>query len=164
MSNDVTLVDRTTLTAQVVAAIDDYGPHVWPVGNNDVPAGGGGDPAGAYQPYTIVWTLNTTTTAQMSHSDARNQTPLQLTCASSIPESSTLAGRASLIAKHAVDAVMRARRAGDLDTPTQKVTLAKIDVVNGPFRDPDDDRIRVVHALLRFHTQPITVPEDPNGD
>lgn len=161
MSNDVTLVDRTALTGQVVAAIDDYASHLWPVGNNEVPSGGGGDPAGSYQPYTIVWTLNTTTTAMLAHSDARNQTPLQLTCVSSIPESSALGGRASLIAKHAVDAVLRARRAGDLDSPGQKVTLAKIDVINGPFRDPDDDRIRVVHAILRFWTQPQPIDPDP---
>ena len=158
-ANDVTLVDRTVLTGQVVKALEDAASVIWPVGNNEVPDGGGGDPSGAYTPYVIVWTLNTTTTAMLSHSDANNQTPLQLTCASSIPESSDLTGRASIIAGRAVAAVMAARRAGDLDSSGQKVTLAKIDVINGPFRDPDDDRIRVVHAILRFWTQPV----DPSG-
>jgi hypothetical protein len=161
-ANDVTLVDRTALAAKLVQALDDASEVIWPVGNNEVPTGGGGDPAGTYQPYIIVWTLNTTTTASMSHSDANNQTPFQLTCASSIPESSSLTGRASIIGQRAVAAVKRARRAGALDTPTQKVTLAKIDSIHGPFRDPDDDRIRVVHALLRFQTQPID--PDPEDD
>lgn len=154
MSNDVTLVDRTALASQIVAALVADAQVIWPIGNNKVPNDGGGDPSGTYTPYIAVWTLNTTTTAMLSHSDALNQTPFQLTCASNVPESSASTHRASVIAGRAVDVVKRARRTGDLDSSGQKVTLAKIDVVNGPFQDRDDDRVFVVHALIRFHTQP----------
>lgn len=153
------LVDRTALAGAVVQALTDAADVIWPVGHAKRPDDGGGDPAGTYTPYIIVWPLNTTTTAQMSHSDANNQTPIQLTCASNLPEDSEFTGRASVIADRAVKALMDARRAGGLDTDGQRVTLGKIDVINGPFRDKDDDRVWVVHAIVRFHCQPTAFNE-----
>lgn len=144
------------MAGAIVNALDAAANFPWPVGHHKVPDSGGGDPAATFTPYATVWSLNTTTTAAMSHSDANNQTPFQITCASNIPEDSALTGRASVIGQRAAQAVLDARRAGGLDTSGQKVTLGKIDVVNGPFRDSEDDRIWVCHVLLRFHTQPTS--------
>lgn len=152
-------VDRGALAEAATDAIDDATAHPWPVGNQQVPDAGGGDPAGSFTPYTVVWLLNTTTTAQMAGSDVNNTTVLQLTCVSNIPERDLhLTGRSTVIADRAMRAALAARRAGDLDTSGQTVTLGKIDNVPGTWRDRDDERLWVTHVMLRFWCQPAPAP------
>ena len=151
------LPDRPALFRAIVDVLNDEVTVPWPAALTRRPDGAGGNPADIFVPYIVVWPLNTTTTAAMTNSDGNNQTQVQLTCVSNADEASDLDGRASIIADRAVTVLLRARRTGLLDTDGQTVTLAKIDVVNGPFRDREDDRLRVVHALLRFHCQPSEV-------
>lgn len=146
------ILDRPALIRAVLATLVEDEDVPWPVGLVNEPAAGGGDPSGTFTPYIIVDPQTSTYTGSMRSTVEHDQTPIQMRCVSNVLEESDLTGRASVMAQQVVKSLVRARRRGDLDTEGQKVTVCRLDVVNGPFRDTHDDRIYIAHPFLRFHT------------
>lgn len=147
------ILDRPALIDRCLAALAADSTILWPAAVAQTPDGAGGEPSSTFRPYIVIDPQTTTYTASMVNSNEHDDTPLQLRCVSHLPEDTSLVGRSSVIAQRASIALITARRRGDLDTPgVQKVIRCKIDTANGPFRDPDDDRIYVTHLFVRFRT------------